>query len=190
MMPATRESWSSLADFLASKGYAGVAIDLRGHGDSEGGPDGYQSFSDAEHQSSIKDLEAALKYLEREGAVPRRIAIVGASIGANLALKWLAEHEDYPCAVLLSAGKNYRGIVTEPLARALRRGQRVLLVSSRDDVRAGGDNAADNEAIAAVIPAEVHKELIVYDKGGHGTMLLESHPELAQKILDFIAAAS
>ena len=40
-------------------GYESLAIDLCGHGESDGGPDGYQKFSDAEHQAGIKDLEAA-----------------------------------------------------------------------------------------------------------------------------------
>ena len=138
MMPATKESWRSLASYLAKNGYEGIAIDLRGHGASDGGPDGYEEFSDAEHQASIKDLEAALTYLEGVGASPKRVALIGASIGANLALKWLAEHGEYTCATLLSAGLNYRGIRAEPLARELRRGQRVLLVAGRDDDRASG----------------------------------------------------
>ncbi|MDP2648083.1 MAG: alpha/beta fold hydrolase [Candidatus Yanofskybacteria bacterium] len=189
MMPATKESWRSLASYLAKNGYEGIAIDLRGHGASDGGPNGYEEFSDAEHQASIKDLEAGLKHLEGAGAVPKRIALIGASIGANLALGWLAEHEEYPCAVLLSAGSNYRGIETEPLARELRRGQRVLLVAARDDDRAGGNSAAQNEAIAAAMPEEAGKELLIYETGGHGTMLTEAHPELAEKILNFIAAS-
>ena len=189
MMPATKESWRSLAGFLAKNGYEGIAIDLRGHGASDGGPDGYEKFSDAEHQASTKDIEAALKHLEGAGAAPQRVAIVGASIGANLALQWLAEHEEYPCAVLLSAGANYRGIETEPLARDLRQGQRVLLAASRDDARAGGNNVEQNERLAAAVPAEAKAELLVYDTGGHGTVLLESHPDLAEKILGFIAAA-
>lgn len=188
MMPATKESWRPLASYLAKNGYAGIAIDFRGHGASDGGPEGYQEFSDAEHQASTKDLEAALTYLEGAGAVPKRVALIGASIGANLALKWLAEHKEYPCAVLLSAGLNYRGIKTEPLARNLCRGQRVLFAASRDDTRAGGDNAAQNETIAAAIPDEAGKELLSYETGGHGTMLTEAHPELAEKILNFIKA--
>ncbi|OGY96813.1 MAG: hypothetical protein A2128_02890 [Candidatus Liptonbacteria bacterium GWC1_60_9] len=189
MMPATKESWRSLAGFLAKNGYEGIAIDLRGHGASDGGPDGYEKFSDAEHQASTKDIEAALKHLEGAGAAPQRVAIVGASIGANLALQWLAEHEEYPCAVLLSAGANYRGIETEPLARNLRRDQRLLLAAARDDARAGGNNVEQNERLAAAVPAEAKAELLAYDTGGHGTVLLESHPDLAEKILGFIAAA-
>lgn len=188
MMPATKESWRSLAGFLAAKGYEGIAIDLRGHGASDSGPDGYQEFSDAEHQASVKDLEAALKHLEGAGAVPKRVAIVGASISANIALKWLAEHEEYLLAVLLSAGQNYRGIEAEPLARNLHPGQRVMLVTSRDDARAGGNNAEQNETLAAAVPGKAKNELLIYDAGGHGTELLDAHPDLAEKILNFIAA--
>lgn len=186
MMPATKESWRPLAEFLAKNGYEGLAIDLRGHGASDGGPKGYEQFSDAEHQASVKDLEAALKYLEGKGAAPKRTSLIGASIGANLALAWLAEHEEYTRAVLLSAGKNYRGIETEPLARNLRRGARVMLIAARDDTRSGGSAAEQNEAIAAAIPDEVKKELELYDMGGHGTDILENHPDLAKNILHFL----
>ena len=77
----------------------------------------------------------------------------------------------------------------EPLARNLRPGQRLLLVAARDDVRVGGNNAAENERIAAAVPAEAKAELLVYDTGGHGMVLLENHPDLAEKILNFVTAA-
>lgn len=182
MMPATKESWASLAELFASRGFVGLAIDLRGHGESEGGPDGYKKFTDEDHQKSILDVDAAVKYLLGKGFPASQIVLVGASIGANLALKYMGDHNDFKTAALLSAGLDYRGIHTESAARALSDGARVLLVSSRDD----GDNAAENETLAATMPATVEKKLNIYDKSGHGTQMLERESGLAKLIVDFV----
>lgn len=90
MMPAAKESWKKFAEEMRESGYESLAIDLRGHGESEGGPDGYQKFSDEEHQNGIYDLEAAWEFLKSAGAKPEKTALIGASIGANLALEFIA----------------------------------------------------------------------------------------------------
>jgi alpha-beta hydrolase superfamily lysophospholipase len=183
MMPAVKESWKYFAGAAQKVGLAGIAIDLRGHGQSDGGPNSYQKFSDREHQKSILDLQAAVDYLKNQGAVPEQIIFVGASIGANLSLWYLADHPEFKTAVLLSAGLNYRGIKTEPLVKKLQNSQKIMLVSARDD----GGNAEMNEQLAGLIPADVKKELIVYESGGHGTALLQAQPELLGRILNFVS---
>ncbi len=182
MMPATKESWSGIAERLQQLGYAGLAIDLRGHGDSSGGPRGYQHFGDAEHQKSILDVDAAAKFLFSKGIIESQLTLVGGSIGANLALKYLADHHEIKAAVLLSAGLNYRGLETPPAARGLVAGQRVFLASARDD----GGNANENEELATEIPEGVEKQVEIYDRAGHGTDMLDAQPKLAEHIIDFI----
>ena len=86
MMPATKESWTILASQLQQEGYAGLAIDLRGHGISDGGPKGYTQFSDAEHQDSVRDVDAAIDFLTGLGARPEQIIFIGASIGTAIRL--------------------------------------------------------------------------------------------------------
>lgn len=183
MMPATKESWNELAGRLAQLGFSGFAIDLRGHGESSGGPRGYQHFGDAEHQKSILDVDAAAKFLFSKGITESQLALVGASIGANLSLKYLVDHREIKTAVLLSAGLNYRGLETVPLARALMSDQRVLLVAARND----GNNARENEELVAEIPEGVEKKIELFERGGHGTDLLDTQPRLAEQIIDFIA---
>lgn len=48
MLPAAKESWEKLARYLQAKGYEGLAFDLRGHGESDGGPQGYLNFLNLE----------------------------------------------------------------------------------------------------------------------------------------------
>lgn len=185
MMPATKESWQAFASQVQASGHASIAIDLRGHGQSSGGPNGYQKFNDADHQKSILDLAAAADYCAAHGAPPEKVILIGASIGANLALQFIAAHPEYKRAMLLSAGLNYRGVETEPAARRLRSDQTILLAAARDDDRSGGNAVEMSEKIFQAIPHNVAKELIVIEKGGHGTDLFASvdGPRLIEKII-------
>ena len=191
MMPAAKESWNDLAEWLCGAGYEGVAIDLRGHGESVSGgltrELNYRNFSDAEHQKSIFDLEAAADFLIQERkAAAGKISFIGASIGANLSLQYISEHPEFKTAILLSPGLDYRGVKTEPLAKSLKIGQKVFFVSAKDDIRSGGDNAEENQKLYDLTSREVEKKIKIYETGGHGTDILASHPELAESIKDFI----
>ncbi len=179
MMPATKESWKNFAEQMQDAGFASLAIDLRGHGQSDGGPDGFQNFSDAEHQKSIADVEVALGFLKEQGASWESIALIGASIGANLALWAMANHAVIKKAALLSAGLDYRGIQAPPLIRRLSANQQLLLIAGKDD----NDNAAMNETLSAHAPAGVTCNLMIVERGGHGTALL---PQVTPVIRDFL----
>ena len=98
MMPATKESFTPFAEKLHEKGWSVLAIDLRGHGESTkkihgelSTPMNYQEFSDEEHQSSMHDVEGARDWLEAQGIATENIVIGGASIGANLAINYMAK---------------------------------------------------------------------------------------------------
>ena len=67
MMPATKERWGGFASKLNGAGFGALAIDLRGHGESDGGPDGFRDFSDEDHQKSIMDARAAVDFQIAEG---------------------------------------------------------------------------------------------------------------------------
>lgn len=176
MMPATKASWEGLASRLSEKGVHGIAMDLRGHGLSEGGPEGYRAFSNEEHQASIADIEAAVAYLKERGADPGRIVLFGASIGANLSARYLAEHEELYGAVLFSPGLEYRGIEPVTHLTALRPGPGVLLFSAKDDAEHSKphtrNNADEVSEIYESIPGNIKKELVIYKSGGHGTNIL------------------
>jgi lysophospholipase len=183
MMPATKESYNDLAEKLQGLGYESIAIDLRGHGESDAGPNGFAKFSDEEHQKSILDLEAAVEHLATSRKATRdKVVFVGASIGANLSLQYISEHPEFKTAILLSPGLNYRGIETEPLVKKLKAGQKVLFVSAKDD----GDNAEENQKLFNLTPAGVEKKIQIYPTGGHGTDILDNQPELKNLIIDFL----
>lgn len=185
MMPATRESWKEFAELGQKNNTASLAIDLRGHGQSTGGPDGYLKYTDADHQKSILDLDAAVNFLKNKGARAENIVIVGASIGANLALQYITQHPEIKRAVLLSPGFNYRGIETQPLAKKLQSGQAIWLVAAEDDQRSGGNAGEIAKALYQLVPENVERRGTVFKKGGHGTEIFKAVPELMEKVLQF-----
>ncbi|PIQ67812.1 hypothetical protein CO173_04025 [Candidatus Uhrbacteria bacterium CG_4_9_14_3_um_filter_41_35] len=168
MMPATKESWLSFIDGLNALGINALAIDLRGHGESSGGPSGYLEFTDTQHQSTVFDVRSAWFYLASKGALADRTVVVGASIGANLAIEHLAEHETIKACVALSPGLNYHGIQADINIVHLAEDQRVLLVASDEDEY----SAKSIDQLHQLSPANTEK---IEVKGlGHGTVMLRS----------------
>lgn len=66
----TRHAWGSTAGILARAGWYAIAIDLRGHGDSEWATDGDYQLS-----AHVRDIESIAAQLEQPPA------LVGASLG-------------------------------------------------------------------------------------------------------------
>ncbi len=133
MMPATKDSWKDFARKLNNGGFQCLAIDLRGHGESAGGPDDSRYFTDEQHQQSARDVETAAEFFVSKGIPMDKIFLAGASIGANLALQYQSEHPEIKASILLSPGLNYKGIETEPAVKKLQKNQSLFL-------SAGGEN--------------------------------------------------
>ncbi|MGH9098433.1 MAG: alpha/beta fold hydrolase, partial [Acidimicrobiales bacterium] len=71
----TRDAWGSTAETVASQGWRTVALDLRGHGDSDWAPNGDYSFT-----AFCADVVAVADQLGRPPV------LVGASLGGMSAL--------------------------------------------------------------------------------------------------------
>lgn len=184
MMPADRASWRVFAGKMQARNFHVLAIDLRGHGGSQGGPDGYKNFSDNGHQASRRDVEAGAELLRSKGA--GEIYLGGASIGANLALQYIAEYAAAKAAFLLSPGIDYRGVKTKPAAQALREGQAVYYAASKDD----SYSAETVRKLFALTPSGAVKELKIFDAAGHGTAIFEREPEFMETIAIWLDRAS
>ncbi|HTK05243.1 MAG TPA: alpha/beta fold hydrolase [Candidatus Eisenbacteria bacterium] len=183
MMPATKESWDPLQVALAGRGFATLAIDLRGHGESVVGAAGakldHKQFTDAEHQASMFDVDAAVRWFAAQGVPASRLAIVGASIGANLAIVYAAAHPEVPAAVALSPGIAYHGVRTEDAAKAFPRGQKLLLAASDDD-------EYSFSSIDALAKADENAELQKLSGAGHGTTMFERRPDFLAYVSEWI----
>jgi pimeloyl-ACP methyl ester carboxylesterase len=71
----TRYAWANVASRLGAAGWRALAIDLRGHGDSEWSPDG--NYAHERYALDIVELAAAME---------TKPVVVGASLGGNSAM--------------------------------------------------------------------------------------------------------
>ena len=183
MMPADHRSWSDFASVLGRRGKHTLAIDFRGHGEStRRGSDilAYEAFTDQQHQASILDVAAAHAWLINQEIQADHVVLMGASIGANLALEYLSTHPRLKTAVLLSPGLNYHGVTTENAVRKLQPDQEILYVSSRED-----KEAADSVVELDRISPNTHDAIWV-NGSAHGTDLLRNDPFLSDQIAGWI----
>jgi len=189
MMPAVKESWSEFQEKLREAGFQSLAIDLRGHGESvwkNGGRIDYKDFTDAEQQEKILDVEAAMRFLAKQGVESGQTAIAGASIGANLALQYQTGHSEIKATVLLSAGIDYKGIKTEPLAERILPEQSVFLSGAKEDIRSSGDSCADAAQTLFNLLLSKNKKIAVFEGKEHGTDMFSAHRELADEIIKWL----
>lgn len=175
---ASKAEWAGFTQRLAAKGVGTLAIDLRGHDESKKGPPGsgdYTTFDDAgEWPLAVADFEAAADWLESKGIPDDKIAIGGASIGANLASVAAAERPKTPFLLLLSAGPNYRGVL-------LRKPQTRTLAGASPP-----DEYADRtlKPLAAVPGVETFEA-----PAGHGVQMF-ADPATLDKVVNWVVAAS
>lgn len=177
MVSGDRTGWTDWQLLLADEGFASFAIDLRGHGQSEGGPSGHQQFSPKEWQAGVSDVRNAVLVLKEypDKVNPERIAVMGASIGANYAIELGAEMSGLP-VIAVSAGLNYRGVDVRDALTGL--GRRAFLIGQMEDAPAEEFLMWAQEQVPE---ATVWRE----DGGAHGLALFPNGP-LENQILVFL----
>lgn len=168
----TSGSWDSFAEAAQERGYAVLALDLRGHGQS----DGEKTFD----ASMDNDVDAALAWLNNSPDVNgEQLSIAGASLGANLALRAGARHPDIKSVILVSPGMSLWEIgIAEAIVDY---GSRPLLLiaAEEDEYPAGTVRTLDEQALG-------DHQLQIYRGAEHGTALLEAHPDLISLMLDWV----
>lgn len=182
MMPADRHSYDDFGSRLAAAGFNVLALDSRGHGESlkhAGKVERYTGFGDKEHASSGADVAAAKTFLAERGADTSRTVIVGASIGANVALAYAAADADVRALVLLSPGLNYHGVATADAMSAYGDRPAYLVASEEDSYSA--DSAGKLHEIAG------HAQLEIFEEAGHGTDILKAEPSFADTLVAWLA---
>jgi len=167
-----RSTWSGFALQLQGEGIASLAIDLRGFGDTGGAED---------WELAREDVRAAVAWLPGQAGIdPDKIAVVGASIGANLSMVLGAEDATIAAIGLLSPGFDYfRVQIDQEMMR--RYGARPAFLAAAE-----GDGYSA-ETVRSLAEAALGKaELLLYPGSAHGTDLLEEHPDFGDKLLKFL----
>lgn len=173
MLNSNKESWQDFAPALQEAGYAVLALDLRGHGESSNANFNYV-FMD-------RDADAGLRWLRTRPEInAEKTGIVGASIGANLALRSGSRTPQIKSVVLLSPGLDYRGVTTLDVLATY--GQRPIMI-----VAAENDSYAANSSRTLNSQALGQHQLQIYPGADHGTNLLSAQAGLTPMILSWFA---
>jgi pimeloyl-ACP methyl ester carboxylesterase len=181
---SARGEWGSLVEALReAPALTVLAIDLRGHGassaDAEGHAVSYGDFDAEAWAATQNDVTAAVDYLRSSEAPvhPRRIALVGASIGATAVVRAAAEDRSLDVIATLSPGRAYRGV--DSILVAVHMGERSYLgLAAREET----DSVETAEALARITGGRT--ELI--DGRAHGVALLSESTELAGILTRFL----
>ena len=174
MLGRSKRDWDELGQRFASAGIGALAIDLRGHGDSAHPVAG----DTAEYSAMVQDLAAARRFLAGRGDVlPSRIGMLGASIGANLAVLAAAGDPGIASLALLSPSLDYRGLRIEAAARKY--GNRPMLLVASDDDGYARRSVADLQKTGSP------REVVQVSAAGHGTNMLRRAPEIEYSLVDW-----
>lgn len=176
MMGRSRADWDVTAQKLAEAGIAALAIDFRRNGGPRLGADGAES---GDYSDLVIDGDAARAYLaSRPDVSAGRIGLLGASIGACVAVLSAASDPQVRSLALLSPSLEYRGIRIEQPLRKYASRPALLVVSSEDPY-------ALRSARAMVSMGDGARELRVLSGAGHGTIMLSREPDLSSVLVDW-----
>lgn len=177
MSGRSSKDWRFLAEKLNQAGLATIAMDLRGHGANV--PEGATPpvLTDADYMAMTQDVAAAVAYLRTQGI--KEVGLVGASLGASLALKVASQDAAITNLVLLSPLMNQKGI--DAAAALSEYGARpVLIVVSKED------SAAAKAGLVLDSQAKGYHQLEVYDGAGNGTKMLNKAPGLEPLLVSWL----
>ena len=160
MLNRDRTDYATFAKTLTEQGYPNIALDSRGHGESDGN---WQQFSKEQYYAMVLDVKAAQEFLTKKGI--HTFIVIGASIGANIALLAAAQQKDIIGVVALSPGLEYHDVAPETAVKNLK--TPVFFVAAKGDEYA----ALSTQRLYELKPKP--KEIKLYDGNGHGTQLFE-----------------
>jgi len=175
-----KEQWGDLPEELAGRGYRVLAIDLRGHGESDPYTGGSLVDLLTDPDGAPRDVDAALAYLAGDGGADSgRIGVVGTSIGANLTVA-AAVRDQAATYVSLSSRQSSVEIFAGAAATGM---ASVFYLASEGD--SGGVQAADAQTMYdnTSEPRQIHVYAGVSD---HGVAILDNHADARGLVVDWL----
>lgn len=186
-----KEDWYSLARLLASWGYGYLAVDFRGHGESQVGPDGqkknWKQFKitkmENEFGNMTRDVAAGVAYLTGQGVPEEKIGVIGADVGSSIGLKYAAVHPKVPLAVLLSPRLSYQEVTAVNAMRAYKNRPLLMVYSDADKQSASAMPVLQGTAKLATGEKNTTVMVLAHE---HGTKMLRRHRDLGPRIIAWI----
>jgi len=180
---SSKEEWvrQPLFKLCLKKGYAVLAYDVRNHGESGKDKGGIGDLFVNPNRAPL-DLKAAIHFLHADKRIDtNRIAIVGSSIGGNLACVAMNDPSlGVKCSVAMScktsAVRNLAGV--EKLSF-----HNLFLIASSGDQ--GGQRALWAKELYD-LTHDKRKLLIVKNSSAHGVSMFRDDPELGTTILNWL----
>ncbi|MGE0463330.1 MAG: alpha/beta hydrolase [Vicinamibacterales bacterium] len=173
MLSRSKADWDVMAQELERRGLTALAIDLRGHGASAGSASALGEM--------VQDVRAAVQWLAARPTVrPGSVGVVGASLGANLALLAAVEQPLVRVVAAVSPSLDYRGVRagTDVMRKLGDRG--VWLAASTEDPYAL--RTLKELAENTTVPRDQQLSTVA----AHGTQLLAADPILARALVDWL----
>ncbi len=161
-----RNVWNKLASEL-QKNYKVISIDLRGHGESDLD---WRDFSEEDFNDIELDVAAA-----KDELGVKKIAIIGASIGANIALNYAVNDSEVKAVILLSPGLDYKGV---SIKKSILDCQKPMLVFTAEE------DSYSYESGNALSKISGFVELKAYPGKEHGVEILNKNVD-AKEIISF-----
>lgn len=179
---SSKKEWTTqpIWQTLIKQGYAVLAFDLRQHGDSEVDRDDITDLFNNPKRAPL-DLLAVLKFVRKDPRIDNtRIAILGASVGANLAVMAASEDKYHIKSVVAMSGKvaaaqNLSG------AKSTLQPKNAFLIASEHEQ--GGLRKEWAQQWFNV--TQGHRKLSIAPGKAHGSFILSESPDLNQQIVDW-----
>lgn len=185
-----RSGFDPLLPALHEAGFAVLAIDMRGHGQSVGpaAMDLPRRVADRDpklFREMYRDVQAAYLWLAGQPEADlNRFALVGASVGCSVALNYAGRDRSVDAVVCLTPGTKYLGI--DSLRDARKYGRRPLLLLAAEPERSAADTLTGfiPGATMQIVPGHADNEMAL-----HGTNMLGRVPKVEQTIVEFLLKA-
>ena len=168
-----RGQWDPIIPDLTGHNYNVLAIDLRGFGNTGG---------TADWKLAVTDGLALMGWLRNQSSVdPDRVAVIGASIGADLALKVCAADTDCHTAIALSPGLSFPDGMTTDTVKNMTNKAILLIAAQLDRV-----SSSAVKLLTDVAPVDLTIMSKLYASvRNHGVELL-THPDVSPLILQWL----
>lgn len=172
MLNRSKQDWAPFAERMQSAGATVLAIDLRGHGASQGSP--------ALLPPMVSDVQAAVAWLAgRPGVRGDSLALVGASLGANLAAVVAADETAIRGVALISPSLDYRGVRIDPSVIKKLEDRPLWLVASTQDPYA-------LRTLKELATGAAPREQRLHGAPAHGMNLLIADSEIGRSLVDWL----